>query len=466
MSIVWANWKTAFVREWGSTFFTVSAVLVAVFGFAAWVRGSPDSKILVEGLGFPLLIGPGLAILRLQRAILAPSLLYSLPGYRESLRALTFSGAVVFGVAWSLFSLAPFQQPMASAEMGVNLAGGFLTGIVFYLALTTPRLILSRRAFAVFRLAAIPLLLIALPADSDARDAPLLMIRPILMPVLVVLGVFVWIRLGNMECVQRGRRIILEDAIARGPSSGPPRTTLPWVEKWLQSQMERQSYLQGGRYVWGQLYVTVGRLLHYWKWILGVLIGVTWLVGYPGQPAANTAFVASGSLVWMQHWPVTSPLLLPGGRRERRRATISAVVALSLLLIAAALAIVVLSWLLTPFLGGPLAEGSEVTYKALQARSVFMACLLVPWFAALGLLGIRVRSLGEHVVIVIFVITLALPLFALMMEVRPDWAQRIVAASVFVGPGVFVGGWLFFLLVLQIVSMRWDLVRQRPMRET
>ncbi len=464
MSIVLANWKTAFVREWGSTFFTVYAVLVAVFGFAAWVRGSPDSKILVEGLGFPLLIGPGLAILRLQRAILAPPLLYCVPGYRESLRALTFSGAMVFGVAWSLFSLPPFQQPMTSAELGLNLAGGFLTGIVFYLALTTPRLILSRRAFIWVRRAAILVFLVGGEVVFEA-DAPFA-IRPILMPVLVALGVFVWIRLGDMQCVQRGRRIILEDAIAQGPAPGPPRTTLPWVEKWLQSQMEQQSYLQGGRYVWGQLYVTIGRLLHYWKWILGLLIGVTWLVGYPGQSAANTVFVASGSLVWMQRWPVTSPLLLPGGRRERRRATIGTVVALSLLLVAAALAVVVLSWLLTLFLGGPPAEGSEVTYKALQARSVFLACLLVPWFAALGLLGFRVRSLGEHIVIVIFVITLALPLFALLMEMRPEWAQRLVAAGVFVGLGVFVGGWLFFLLVLQIVSLRRDLMNQCPMKET
>ena len=214
--------------------------------------------------------------------------------------------------------------------------------------------------------------------------------------------------------------------------------------------MEWQSYLHGGRYVWGQLYVTIGRLLHYWKWVLGVLIGIAWLLGDAGQSAANTVFVASGSLAWMQRWPVTSPLLLPGGRRERRRATISTVVAMSLLLMVAASAIVVLSWLLTPFLGGAPAEGPEATYRPLQAHTVFLACLLVPWFSALGLLGVRVRSLGEHVVIVMAVVALALGLFAGTMQTRPDWAQRIMAARVFVGLGVFVGGWLFFLLVLQI----------------
>ncbi len=459
MSIVLANWKTAFVRERGSTLLTVWAILMAAGEFIAWTRGSSDARIL-GSVGFLLLMGTGLAILRLQRGILAQPLFFCLPGYRQSLRALTFSAAMVFGVAWSLFWM-PLSQPATSAETGVDLTGSFLMGIVFYLALTTPRLILSRWAFALLRLAAIPLVFVVLTVEVDAREAPFL-IWPILMPMLVALCVFVWIRLGNVECVQRGRRIILEDAITRGPAPGPPRTTLPWVEKWLQSQMERQSYLQGGRYVWGQLYVTIGRLLHYWKWILGVLIGVTWLAGYPGQPAANTVFVASGSLVWMQRWPVTSPLLLPGGRRERRRATIGAVVALSLLLMMAALAIVVLSWLLTLFLGGPPAEGPEATYRALQARSVFLACLLVPGFAALGLLGFRVRSLGELVLIVFFVAQSAWLLFALLMEMQPDWAQRIVAAGVFVVPGVFVGGWLFFLLVLQIVSLRRDLANQQP----
>jgi hypothetical protein len=459
MSLVLTNWKAAFWRERGTSFLTGFAVFIFVFEFIAPPRHSPDPRIIgVSGLF--LLMGPVLSVLRMQRAMVAAPMLFCLPRHRESLRALTFSGALLAGLAWALaFGLSPIA-PTPPAD-GMSLASGFLTGVVLYLALTTPRLILSRRAFIWVRRAAILLLLVGSEVLLETDDAPFT-IRPILMPVLVALCVFVWIRLGDMECVQRGRRIVLEDAIQRGPAPGPPRTTLPWVEKWLQSRMERQSYLDAGRYVWGQLYVTVGRLLHYWKWILGSLIGVAWLLGGMGQSAANVVFVASGCLVWMQRWPVTFPLLLPGGRRERRRATISAVVAMSLLLMAAALAVVVLSWLLTLFLGGPPAEGSEVTYKALQARSVFLACLLVPWFAALGLLGIRVR----FVVIVLVVAALVPTVFALMMEMGPDWTQRIVAASVFVVPGVFVGGWLFFLLVLQIVSLRRDLVNQCPRRET
>jgi hypothetical protein len=462
MSLVLTNWKAAFWRERGTSFLTGFAVFIFVFEFIAPPRHSPDPRIIgVSGLF--LLMGPVLSVLRMQRAMVAAPMLFCLPRHRESLRALTFSGALLAGLAWALaFGLSPIA-PTPPAD-GMSLASGFLTGVVLYLALTTPRLILSRRAFIWVRRAAIALVILALEVFPEPRDDPFVA-WPVLMPVLVALAVFVWIRLGNMERVRRGQRIILEDAMERGPGRKSPGTTLPWVEEWLQSRMERQSYLHAGRYVWGQLYVTVGRLLHYWKWVLGILIGITWLLGYMGQFAANTLFVASGSLVWMQRWPVTFPLLLPGGRRERCRATISAVVAMSLLLMAAALAVVVLSWLLTLFLGGPPPEGSEVTYKALQARSVFLACLLVPWFAALGLLGFRVRSLGELVMIVLVVVPLSASLFALMREMRPDWAQRIVTASVFVVPGVFVGGWLFLLLVLWTASRRWDLVSQRLMSE-
>ena len=289
------------------------------------------------------------------------------------------------------------------------------------------------------------------------REAPFV-VWPVLMPMLVVLGAFVWIRLGDMECVQRGQRIILEDAMGRGPGRKSPGTTLPWVENWLQSQMERQSYLQEGRYVSGQLYATIDRLLPYWKWVLGALLGCAWFLGYMGQSGANVIFAASGSLAWIQSWPVTSPLVLPGGRGERRRATIGAVVALSLLLLAAASAVVVVSWLLTPFLGGAPAEGPEAPYVGLQAHSVFWTCLLVPWFSALGLLGIRIRSLAELCVLIAVVAT-ALGLSAEAVPIGPAWVLPVAAA------GVFVGGWLFLLLVLWAASARWDLVSQRLIRE-
>jgi hypothetical protein len=454
MNIVLTNWKAAFLREKGSWFLAAEAVFVSVYGFAAWIRGSSESRVIQDVLGGLLLIGPVYAVLRMQRGMVAKPMLFCLPRYRESLRALTFSAALLAGLGWATFG--PFPPDTTSAEVYMNLAEGFLTGMVLYLALTTPRLILSRQTFTWLRRAAIPLSIIALSVFPTPRDAPFV-VWPVLMPVLVALCAFVWIRLGDMECVKRGQRITLEDTIERGPAPGPPRTTLPWLEKWLQSLMERQSYLHGGRYVWGQLYATIGRLLPYWKWVLGLLLGCTWLLGYMGQSAANVVFAASGCLAWIQRWPVMSPLLLPGGRKERCRATISAVVAMSLLLLAAASGVVVLSWLLTLFLGRTPVEGQE-PYVGLRVYGVFWTCLLVPWFSALGLLGIRMRFLGELCTI-IFVVMLVPFFCVLAIPIWPAWALRVVVA------GVFVGGWLSFLVVLRAASIKWDLVSQRVISE-
>ena len=450
MHIVLTNWRAAFLRERGSRLLAVSVVFVSVFEFVAWIQGSSNAGTILGQFGPVLLIGPAYAALRMQRGMLAKPMLFCLPRYRESLRVFTFSVAPLAGLGWATLELLP--PDMASAEIYtdevyLDLAGGFLTGMVLYLALTTSRLILSRQSFTWLRRAAIPLWIVA----------PFV-VWPILMPVLVALCGFVWIRLGDMECVKRGQRIILEDAIERGPARKSPGTTLPWVEKWLQSQMERQSYLRGGRYVWGQLYATSGHLLPYWKWILGSLLGCAWLLGYMGQSATYVVFAASGCLAWIQPWPLMSPLVLPGGRKDRCRATIGAVVAVSLLLLAAASAVVVVSWLLTAFLGGTPAEGPEAPYVGLRADGVFWTCLLVPGFSALGLLGVRIRSPAELCTI-IAVFALALGFSPLAVPIWLAWTLPVVVA------GVFVSGWLFLLLVLRAACIRWDLVGPRSISE-
>ena len=465
MSIVLTNWNAAFQKERGTWFLTVYAVFAFVLGSIAWVRGSFAARIIDHlARDFFCLQGPAGPSCVCKGRLWPSRCSSGLPGYRESLRALTFSGAIVFGVAWSLFSM-HFSQPATTGEMGLNLAGSFLMGGAFYLVLTTLRLILSRRVSAFLRLATIPLVLVATLVDSEARAAPFA-IWPILMPVFVALCGFVWIRLGDMECVKRGQRIILADAIERGPVPESPRTTLPRVEKWLKSQMERQGYLHAGRYVWGELYAAIGRLLHYWKWVLGSLLGCAWILGDMGPSAANVVFAASGSLACMPRSPVLSPLVLPGGRKERRQAALGAVAATSLLLMAAASAIVVLSWLLSPFLGGAPSEGREASYAGLQPYGVLLPCVLAPWFSAFGLLGFRPRSLGELAVTMV-VVAMTIVLVAMLAEISftlavpiwSIWMQPIAAA------GVFVGGWLFLLLVLRVVSIRWDLVDQPPTQD-
>ncbi len=115
VSIVLTNWKAAFLRERGSGFLAVYAVFVAVFGFVAWVRGSSDARIIQGLLGFLLLVGPVYAVLRMQRGMVAKPMLFCLPRYRESLRALTFSAAILAGLGWATFG--PFPPDTTSAEI-------------------------------------------------------------------------------------------------------------------------------------------------------------------------------------------------------------------------------------------------------------------------------------------------------------------------------------------------------------
>jgi hypothetical protein len=431
MNIVLTNWKAAFLRERGSLFLIIwQFLLIAAFlfdyGFAKRRGSSHDLEALwalMGFVGFLLLIGPGFAILRFQYSVPAKPMFFCLPGYRESLRALTFSAAIVCGAAWSVLQ-EPLGHDATSMEIGLHMAGDFLTGVVLCLALGgTLRWILSRRVFAALRLAAIPLLFVVLTVLSYARDAPLV-IWPVFIPAFTVACAFAWIRLGNPECVKRGQRTILENAIARGPAPGPPGTTLPWVEKWLESQVERQSYLHAGRYVWSELYAAIGRLLHYWKWVLGAILGCAWILGDMGQSAANVVFAASGFLACMPRSPVLSPMVLPGGRKERLKAALGAAVAGSLLLMAAASAVVVLSWLLTLLLGGAPADGG------LRARSVLRACLLVPWFSAFGLLGSRMPSLGQVGLIIGFMVAFAQPFLTAAAPILPSWVQWIAPAGV------------------------------------
>ena len=377
-------------------------MFVSVFEFVAWIQGSSNAGTILGQFGPILLIGPAYAALRMQRDMLAKPMLFCLPRYRESLRVFTFSAALLAGLGWATLQLLPPDMVSAEIytdEVYLDLAGGFLTGMVLYLALTTSRVILSRRAFIWLRRAAIPLAILVLEVFPMSRDAPFV-VWPVLMPVLVALVLvvlcgFVWIRLGDMECVKRGQRIILEDAIERGPARKSPGTTLPWVEKWLQSQMERQSYLHDRRYMWGQLYAASGRLLPYWKWILGSLLGCAWLLGYMGQSAANVVFAASGCLAWIQPWPLMSPLVLPGGRKDRCRATLGAVVAVFVASAGGGIrrrgGIVVANALS----GGRAGRRTGAPYVGLRADGVFWTCLLVPGFSALGLLGVRIRSPAE-----------------------------------------------------------------------
>ena len=122
-----------------------------------------------------------------------------------------------------------------------------------------------------------------------------------------------------------------------------------------------------------------------------------------------------------------------------------------MLLVAAALTIVALSWLFAFSLSGTSAEGQRLSYAAIHPGSALLACLLVPWFLALRLLGYKVRLLNRIDWMILVAIFFVMP----AIQTWSDGARHTVLG------GVLVGGWLCFLLVLHLAARHWSIGGQR-----
>ncbi len=233
------------------------------------------------------------------------------------------------------------------------------------------------------------------------------------------------------------------------------------MQEWFRSRVERRDYLSAARYVWADLYVTLGPTFQYWKWILGLLVIITLVVGHlvgvtlaldhAGQQVVAVMFAALGAAAGTLRTPLTSTMLLPGGRRERCYAAVATGIAASLLLVAAALAVVALSWPFALFLGGTPPEGQRFSYAAIHPGTALLACLLVPWFLALRLLGYKVRLLNRIDWMILVAIFFVMP----AIQTWSDGTLHVVLG------GVLVGGWLCFLLVLRLAARHWSIGGQR-----
>ncbi len=461
MNLVLTNWKAAFLKEKRSLL--LMAVALSGYGYIMWAGGSFELNEIRYFLGFILFIWPGSTVLRLQGELLLKPMSFCLPGHRESLRILNFSGAIIFGLGLSL-ALMPFYRHPTSVEIGLNVTGGFLAGAVLCLMLGATRLVVSSLALGVLYLLSIPLAIVAYAMVAMAHDEPLVF-WPLFIPVYIAICAFFWSRLGDMRHVKRGHRNILGDATERRASVEIGRMTTPRVQEWFRSQVERRDYLSAARYVWADLYVTLGPTFQYWKWMLALLVVITLAVGHlvgvalasgdTRQWEVAILFTALGAAAGALRTPLTSTMLLPGGRRERCYAAVATGMASSLLLVAVALAVAALSWFFALFLAGTPAKGQRLSYAAIHPGSAFLACLLVPWFLALRLLGYKVRFLKRIDWIVFIAVMVLLSPIMLAIQTWSDGARYMLLG------GVLVGGWLCFLLVLRLAARHWSIGGQR-----
>jgi hypothetical protein len=218
-----------------------------------------------------------------------------------------------------------------------------------------------------------------------------------------------------------------------------------------------------GRFIWGTLYTTLGRLAPWWKWltfgliVVGIIAGVT----VDGHQAGRIPVLAYLSYMTVpQSWPsLRSPILVPAGRRERLWATISFVGAtaaiLSLLIAVLAAISVPLSWLI------PEVEvrGVPLAFHQIPVQSVWMPLFVVPLVTA-----VRVPFRKRWLPIDLFVV-MTIPILVPMILVLVAWIAPLASFDLLSSaslPHRWLTMTIVFIWALSLVVCR-NVARSRPL---
>ncbi len=463
MNIVWTNWKLALWRKR----FAGPAAVIFFFAFATLVdaRDPADPKAEITSLhDFPWFFSLCLslsvvlvAVWTQERETTAKPLSFCLPGYRQSLRRWAFLAALPWGLflafleAPHLWDRAYFTQGIGPAPLDIclRLVGAFLVGTATGVAALASRLVLSRLQWGLLALASFPLGILAVVVWIGG-DAHASVVRSVVGAVGIAVCIFCWIRLGDMRYVARGHRLIIEDAMERRSQIGVKRTAPPWTDGLFLTRAERYPFLGIRRHIWVGLYRAFGPIFSYWRWGLAAVLILSAALAASFETGVEITFASLGLTVAMVDLPVNSNLLLPGSRRERFSATVIAVMASSLFLVTLAIGMSGLSEVIAVVFG---ADAGRLSFRL---RSIWLACILVPWMAALQLRGHR-RMVVENMAPAIILAFLLLMIVLTSLGV-PDWPvqNRLL---LFVGIGF--SGWVVFLLSLRHVCLRGSLIGSR-----
>jgi hypothetical protein len=436
--------------------------LVAILGIPrVWTRG-PAEVITVGAIGILVLGLPMMG--RLGYVAQAP-FTFCLPGFRESLRRRCFGRAAVMGLGGALFALSLSPQIHKAAEGGdltylcLQVVCGFLVGMTAALLIAASRFILPRLDWGIAVLLGISLVVIA-PVFMLIMGSPVAY-STIAIPISAALCVFVWLRLGNRACLQRGHRMLIADAAQRRRGTAPEHATKwwahhadvvtvpPWAESLFRGRMKGRRYLGAGRYLCGSLYEAFGPWFSYWESILFGIAAAALALGLMGSAIAPTIallyFVFAYRVIRL---PLTSTLLLPGGRKEKCHATLVAALAASLLLLGAAVAVVVLARVGVLLLSAAFPEGGHgLPHGTAGLAGIFLPFVLVPTTLVIQL----TREEGRITSIALIVSTASLFLILLWPSAWPDWLALALLAA------LFAFGWVFFLFALRAACRRWDM---------
>ena len=416
---------------------------------------------------------------------LAMPLSFTLPGYRESLRAASFVRAVRWGVLFALFVFsqewwelqsswnypADMEKPSSMMEPGIveislSTVGGYLTGMVTCLLWVNSQLLWYRRRWLVILLTG-GIISVAYVGVFRGDRYPFV-IWPIVIPLSILLCGFFWWRVGDMEWVKSGHRGTLAHKIG-GPGGielrtavvscttkvswgSDTETALSWWKDLFLSGMRKGSVPAGARHALGWFYRVFGPTLARWKWIaVSLLVGVL-VLGYLNRLFVGMAFLFLGLPLAGEVWQLSSTMLLPEGRREQYYLTIASGAGATLLLVAVSAGAVVLSWFFAALLP-PIPLGTHpLEYTGLGLGNIWLACLPVPWCPVILLvLGVIVVSFRLVLPLLLLFITMYFMGSRLSaLHIDPNlWST--------LPPILLACGWAFFLLIVWIKYRRWDL---------
>lgn len=507
MGIVWENLKAGTSLRLRVCLALVAVVtglwvmVMAAVGFDLW-----SSWYVVPGLmWFAVLTWWSMAGGLAQRRITSMPLSFTLPGYRPTLRRLSFIGALAGGLAGVSFFIALesmllwFMAPVSLARasltqedpvsLPISVWGGtfecpilavqclgvavwFVGRMASSLLGRALPLILSGKGRSVAEGAAVMLdgcLMLVLYAGTRS----FLTVWPVVFVLSVCAFVFAWIRLGDMTRVAQCHRLILGEAVQKARAGSGKRSS-PSVERWFMGMMERHQLRPDRCFLWGGLYHGFGAIPSQWKRGL-LLLSIPVLGSFMRGMAGVYGFTMLAFAAARLDIPATSALLLPAGRRERYGATVAVAAGVSLLLALAGLGLTLVSGVaasLMPSIGGN-------TCAVMSLATTCLPALLAPGLIGFVLLDYApsrlVAAVGQMALALGLVATVTLNLllaggtdtsrFGSIWDLISDSFQDRMSSSRLVLLAVaFVVAWICFLLVLHYVLAKGCLVKPGPSR--
>ena len=226
------------------------------------------------------------------------------------------------------------------------------------------------------------------------------------------------------------------------------------LNRFFMTRMSSSGFLTRGQYIWGNLYVVIGRALGSslgcGRWLVIVLLFM--LMGYfPGREDISTAnilfIVPVFGMVSLNLLPYSN-ILLPGGRDDKYYAAVISGFAVTLLTTLLVTSIAVMCILVEPVLPDIVLKGRVFSYHAMDAGNCWVCLSLIPIALLMATLFPR-RNIVK--MIFIMVVMYGWVFFGVF---KPLVISRLFESVLSLPIGMTVVCWGIFLLALRYICMR------------